>query len=291
MDFFVGSAIEQETLMLISRAIVQENLTESRLRIISEAVNTQDNWNKVWPSILKVEKLRIKNFCGHAYEVNQKGRVRISRGVIRSADVQKSLSDWERKLTNKIASIAFPLHVPYRPKTVSRVIDKAYESYKDAALPGFNWDEIEEYEHARNKHLRRLYSMRFVLPFVGLDNSTLSALHNCYMRLTARRRACHILTGLRLYKNNIGVWPQKLEDVESLVPSEALIDPTNGGPFVYKLTDDSFMLYSKGKNKIDDNGEYQSNWPEKAEPCDWLIWPQKNHNTKNEKADTEQPNT
>jgi hypothetical protein len=271
-DFFLGSAIEQQTLMLIFRAIVEENLTDSQLRIISEAVNTQDSWSKAWPPILEVEKLSIKNFYGHAYEVNQKGKVRISRGVIQSDDVQKSLSDWEIKLTNKIASITMPLHIPYHPETVSRVIDNAYEKYKDAALPSFNWDEIEEYEHAKNKQLRRLYSMRLILPFVGLDNSELSALHRCYMRLTARRRACRIFTGLRLYKNNIGVWPQKLEDVESLVPSEALIDPINGGPFVYKLTDDSFMLYSRGKNNIDEGGEYKSNWPEKAEPDDWLIW-------------------
>jgi len=56
-----------------------------------------------------------------------------------------------------------------------------------------------------------------------------------------------------------------IDDVRPLAREEIFIDPTNGSFFVYKLIDEGFILYSKGKNNRDDSGKYNSD--------DWLIWP------------------
>ena len=87
------------------------------------------------------------------------------------------------------------------------------------------------------------------------------------------------MIGLRRYKNENGSWPERLEDIESLVPAEILVDPINNGRFVYKLVDDGFMLYSKGKNNIDEGGKYLS------DANDWPIWPSRGSKTKEENAD------
>jgi hypothetical protein len=72
---------------------------------------------------------------------------------------------------------------------------------------------------------------------------------------------------LRHYRNKNGHWPQTLDEIKSSLSEEVLTDPQNNGLFVYKLTDDGFTLYSKGKNNIDEAGS-------KIDGADdWPIWP------------------
>ena len=87
------------------------------------------------------------------------------------------------------------------------------------------------------------------------------------MRILAHRRGAHLLIALRFYRTANNRWPQTLNDVKSLAPPEAFIDPLNGGAFVYKLNENGFTLYSKGQNNIDENGS------RKGGADDWLIWP------------------
>jgi hypothetical protein len=86
-----------------------------------------------------------------------------------------------------------------------------------------------------------------------------------YLRLLADRRGSRILIALRHYRNKNGRWPEVLDGIKELVPEEILIDPMNGGSFVYKLTEENFTLYSKGQNNIDEGGERQQSgaddWP------------------------------
>jgi hypothetical protein len=100
-------------------------------------------------------------------------------------------------------------------------------------------------------------------------------IHDTYLRLYADRRGNQIIIALRRFKNKHGRWPESLDDIKNLAPAEIFVDPINGGSFVYKLTDDNFTLYSKGKNNIDEGGEYESSWPEESEPDDRLIWPKR----------------
>ncbi len=92
-----------------------------------------------------------------------------------------------------------------------------------------------------------------------------------YLRLLIGRRASRILIALRRYKNQTGNWPESLDKIQPLVPAEVLLDPSNNGSFVYKLTDEGFTLYSRGENNIDENGQYKAKDPVEAD--DWLIWP------------------
>ena len=98
-------------------------------------------------------------------------------------------------------------------------------------------------------------------------------MHNLYMRLKSDTIATGIIIALRRYKNKHGSWPESLDDVKSMAPAEIFVDPVNNGSYVYRLTDEAFLLYSRGRNNIDDGGKYDK-WFEKGPVADdWIIWP------------------
>jgi hypothetical protein len=88
-----------------------------------------------------------------------------------------------------------------------------------------------------------------------------------HLRTLVIRRGIYIMVALRRYKNENGHWPQTLDHIKPRVTEEILTDPHTNGPFVYKLTDDGFILYSKGENNIDEGGQ------SKFAPDDIAIWP------------------
>jgi hypothetical protein len=92
--------------------------------------------------------------------------------------------------------------------------------------------------------------------------------------LLADRHGNHILILLRNYKDKTGHWPQSLDELQPLADKKIFIDPQNNGPFVYKTTEDDFILYGKGPNKIDEGGRFHLDGGD-----DWLIWPPKDDNT------------
>lgn len=95
------------------------------------------------------------------------------------------------------------------------------------------------------------------------------ARHKICLRLEAIRRATPILIALCRHKEQTGVWPKTLEQIEPKLPEQMLIDPQNNGSFVYKRDGDSFVFYSKGPNNIDESGIA-------SRPADdYPIWPLK----------------
>ena len=125
-----------------------------------------------------------------------------------------------------------------------------------------------------------------------------SGIHNIYVQSITAKRGSIIIVALRRYKNANRNWPQNLEQILNSVASEILIDPTNGGSFVYKLTNDSFMLYSKGANGIDENGKTESKFDYKDGKVqvqniadDILIWPQELPETEENDNNAKQQDT
>jgi hypothetical protein len=116
-------------------------------------------------------------------------------------------------------------------------------------------------------------------------NDYLDRIHSQYLSVLASSRGIHILVALRRYRNEHGHWPGSLDKIQSQVPAQMLVDPLNNGDFVYRLTDDSFVLYSKGQNSEDEDGQYQSR-PQDG-PDDWPIWPPRGRKTQEETADGE----
>ena len=105
-----------------------------------------------------------------------------------------------------------------------------------------------------------------------------------YTRLLADRRGNQILIALRRFRNKTGKWPENLDELKPLAPPEIFIDPQNNGPFVYKLTDEDFIMYSKGPNNIDEGGS------DKNRADDRAIWPLKISQTKSQNSEADSSN-
>jgi len=89
-----------------------------------------------------------------------------------------------------------------------------------------------------------------------------------YQRLQSDQRGLRIVIELRRFKNRTGGWPESLDPIVPSLPSGILIDPINGGAYVYRCSEDGFCLYSRGPNRIDENGAHKQDGPD-----DWSIWP------------------
>jgi hypothetical protein len=73
------------------------------------------------------------------------------------------------------------------------------------------------------------------------------------LREISTQRASRILIALRLFQKQNSRWPKTLSEIKSSLPKENFTDAMNNSGFVYKLTDDGFILYSKGLDNIDNN--------------------------------------
>jgi hypothetical protein len=125
---------------------------------------------------------------------------------------------------------------------------------------------IDEKEISELSLIARLKYLLFVHPS---RSSRRQGLQRQYQRINASRQAIRILIALRRHKQEAGVWPESLEQIEPKLPEQMLIDPQNNSSFVYKLDNDSFILYSTGFNGIDEDGSSSGS------ADDWPIWPRK----------------
>ena len=78
------------------------------------------------------------------------------------------------------------------------------------------------------------------------------------LRRMSIQRTNRIMIALRLYQIENSKWPETLDEIESSLPPENFIDAMNNSSFVYKLAGDSFILYSKGPDNIDNNHQKSS---------------------------------
>lgn len=98
--------------------------------------------------------------------------------------------------------------------------------------------------------------IKYTFGYAGTRSKDLdiAKIRRLYDALRARARGIHVLVALRRYKNKHGRWPESLDQIRSQVPAEMFIDPF-GSALAYRLTDNTFTLYSQGPNKLDENGK------------------------------------
>jgi hypothetical protein len=177
--------------------------------------------------------------------------------------------------------------VPSTPKKAAVIIDDIHQHYYSMADPEYDWQK----EPKKFTLMMIRLNFRCLLEMMSrICESNWPTIHDIYLRAVIEQRGSQLLIALRLYKNETGRWPQTLEELKPLVPVELFIDPSNNSSFVYRLTEKNFVLYSKGKNNIDEDsirddsggsiqtrpGLSRPGKDKKVEPDDILIWPPQN---------------
>jgi len=288
IEMMVGMVIEALALGQFKTFVVTGDPAEEHLSIIKEAVaDIKHDWAYDLPRILEFEKLMTKNMlCSMLYEVNPQGKTRFTRDpkAAITAQFAKDMSPttyWQRKLTN-VGTVFGWFFMSPTPQKAAEIIDASYERLYTMADPDFDWKK--EPEKAAPRHR---FNYRFATEMlVYILEPAYYRIHDLYLRAGAQQRDTRLIITLRRYKNENSRWPESLEDIKSLAPAEILVDPINGDSFVYKLTEENFTLYSKGKNNIDEGGQCD---PESGAD-DRLIWPRRSGSckTKEEKVNDEQ---
>ena len=290
IELMVGMALDAFATSNINRLIVEENVSESQLDRIEQALNTVEfDWSKDWPRVIENEKLLFKNMMAEIhYEVNEKGQIRYSRSLPKLIDSEEIYK--QSYLLGKYIKSGVIVRwfwFPSNPEDLSLIIDDAYKSFSS--------------QEPQEPFQKSFWKYRFNIKWLSREMAstefkTASATKVIYVRSQTSRKGIQLLIPLKRYKNKNGVWPNSLDEIKDLVPAEAFIDPLNGGAFVYKLTKDNFTLYSRGKNGIDEGGKQETegsidsegNWIPKSKEDDLLIWPSRNCDTKKENKDVKQ---
>jgi len=286
LDTLFGFTIEELAAKKIKKFIITDKLTESHLTTVEKKLKAvKHDWCSDIPKFLEYDKLMLKDLLRFFYEVNPQGKTRISRNsmsIIKAQyreRFQRHLTYQQRKFSKAI-TIFFWFFMPSTPQKASKIIDNSFEKYYAMADPSFDWQKAPPPLFSWPQFCREL---RFNYPyFIGLivdiHEKSLYQIHDLYLRQIASNRGRQIIIALKRYKNKTGHWPENLNEISSFASAEIFIDPFNNDSFVYKLTEDNFLLYSRGKNNIDENGQYTTEWSfeyncYKVKEDDWLIWP------------------
>jgi hypothetical protein len=289
IDTLVGIGLEALPVNQLTMFTATADPTDEHLTVIQQALVTEQDWNVDFPKILEHEKLCTKNAWSLAYEVNSKGRIRLSRDPIEPIRAQHAPDEFtltycQKKLL-KANTILSWFYMPSNPRKLGRIVDDCYKNLHAMARSDYDWEKPPTRASAASifstpikfAYLVRFKDRRLANAFApSISEFSYYTFRELYLRLATERRGTLITIALRRYKNEHGFWPDSLDDIKGLTSPDVLIDPTNGGPFVYRRADDTFTLYSKGKDNIDDNGDYQD---------DWLIWPNQYYKLKEEDTD------
>ena len=279
IDVKAGIAFQALALSRLNMFLVTENPTKPYLEKLDNTISgIKYDWEVTWAKISDYEKLSImKDRFWMLYETNTRGKTRVVVADFFRYFKPISLPDvpyWNTRRA-KASSILAWFFLPQTPAKATDIIEETLNKYGRAEYLNSQW--------GTESPLRFNFSYVIDLYVENYVNS----LYNLFMRLKSDATATRIIIALTQYKGIHGSWPEKLDDIKSLAPQEIFIDPVNNGHFVYRPTEQNFILYSRGRNNIDENGK--GNFRNIEGPDDWLIWPLKTSRTsKEEKANDEQ---
>ena len=285
MDIIIGIKAESMSLEQINAFLVTKDISEQQLMLIKESIDLEADWNSEILKVLGREKMMLKSMvCATAYQTNPKGKIRLNRdpnSTLYRFDTKDRVSDYEKLKQTKVMTIYCWFYVPSKPHETARMVDDIFEKYYyKMAKVDYEWEnDIHEFSW---RSFRPNYKS-FLELMSNILMPAYKSFHRNYFRSFAHKRACHVIIALREYKNKHGQWPESLELIRTLVPSQVLTDPINGGSFVYKLTDDGFRLYSKGPNNIDEDGDF-------FDGDDWPLWPSRRKLLDKENVNDKQQN-
>ena len=122
------------------------------------------------------------------------------------------------------------------------------------------------------------FALNFPRVFANMLTPSLTIALDIRARVIARQRGNHTVIELFAIRDQTGQFPVTLDAIDG----DFKIDPFSGQPFVYRLTDDGFTLYSVGYDRDDDGGAHHRRFgdrrgtrddPDPPPDGDYVFWP------------------
>jgi len=249
MYYLVGFAIENLSMQMLNRFVIESRPTAEQLQLISSFIKSlENNWGTDWRKMLDFEKLFAKNsLCCMVYEINPNGKIRRSRGLPPTAQEFKEKAPSEtyrRRRCAKLGTIFVGLYYPSSPVKVIEIINTGFEKYFAMAEPDYDWSKEPDYVWRLSK-----FNYRAGVKFLaGINEPTYYRVHEIYLTNLALRRGSRLLVAIKQYNIEHGSWPSSLDKIKSGAPAEAFIDPVGGGQFEYENHGERFSLFGETIN-------------------------------------------
>ena len=307
VEILVGITLKSLAIERFNNFVIAGNPDKKQLDVIEQKINeVKYDWQSDLPKVLDYEKLLFKNLFGNLYEVNAKGQFRFTRNpenltkVLFPDSNQIPPQNYFQKKLVKAKSVLYWFFAPSTPQEFSKTTDAAYQKNYEMADPNYDWSkkppDINFSSYVKNLSSNIKLNYKHVVNMeTSITESIYYNIHDLYLRQESGKNSALLLIAIRRYKDKNGVWPENLDEIKGLTNEENFIDPVNDQFFVYKLTGDSFILYGKGKNGIDDNGERFSAYCNETNQIkntadDIKIWPMKPCKKDLSKVKSEEPN-
>jgi len=295
VEMLTGISIKSLAVRNFENFVITGNMNKKQLGTIEEFIGeVRYDWQSDLSRVLDYEKLLFKNMLSLFYEVNAKEQYRFTRNpenminFFLPPEFKIPPQNYLQKKRAKAYGIIGWFFAPATPREFSKTIDAAYQKFYETADPNFDWRR--EPQDVKFSWLSFKLNYKY---FIEMSSFILEPayykIHDLYLRSCSEKEGALLLIALKRYKDKNGFWPENLGEIEGLTKEENFIDPANGQSFVYKLTNNNFILYSKGKNGIDNGGQPYSYHRDK-ENDDINIWPLKRCQKESPKETYKEPN-
>jgi hypothetical protein len=201
------------------------------------------NWNNIHASL----NLLVKNMVGMLYEIHPDGRVRRSHTIAptinRQFRAKMRISPFQMTIV-KAGAIGHWFVLPATPDQAASMIDKAFADYSPTGSENFSMPPKPELE-LNYKHITQRaghYSGKWYYSIQTQSKTRVSA-----------ARASSIIGAIKKYYLQNDEYPDSLDELITIDPI-VLTDAVNSENFVYRKTETDFLLYSTGRNRIDEGG-------------------------------------
>jgi len=257
---------------MIRYVLVQSNLSDQDIaQIAGHLLPAVYPWPKEWERLLEFEKLHYMNLLGRLYEVNGNGAVRFAAHPVISS--KEGQGNRERGFS----PLYWLMSMPRDPRGVRGIVDRYFARFDHGVsserLPqsGRHEPPVRTSPNNFTKATCNWYRWWAEMGFFSEQNY----MQPGQWRIPAvtLRRGTWLVLGLRRYRDAHGAWPQALDAISEYVPAETFFDPTAREAFVYVPDGDSFKLYSKGPNRVDEGGRNRYLRALKKSEDDVSIWP------------------
>lgn len=309
----IGMSIEAIALRQLKQVIVISNVNTNGLDLIENALNLYScNWNTYFSEIIERQKLEIKNTVGLFYDIHESGKTRISPNPFRlqrelmkervpeeANDTNDPIVDqiyksaqntayppyWQLKLL-KASTLVLRASLPLNPKKAGQKVNIFFERYDIMLQPEYDWNKnptsLLSHINAYNFTAAALNFNQLMEMTTGMSEELYHNFYWLIVRYQTDIKGVRLLIALKRYKDKIGNWPDSLTEIEDIIQPELFIDPLSDSSYIYKIKGNEFELYSKGRNNVDEDGNYNSEFDfEKHELIeisdDRMIWSHKKY--------------
>jgi len=273
IDFMTGISVEQMAFIYLNRIIIEQDLIDSHIKIIEKALpDIKNDWNSVFAKNIEYDKLWAKIELTNYYEVNSKGRIRLTRDpmawlrasgreLYQDAEIDNEKYNviftgflyptyLQQKLT-KAKTILRWLTMPSDPEKAAEILGACLNQYNVMAEPDFDWttkpQQPDLFITSNNFYRQIYYYIHFDRLIADKWAKNNYRLREVYLRALALRRGTRILLAIKQYNLENGEWPDSLDEITASVSAQVLIDPA-GGNFDYENHGERFSLYGKSIN-------------------------------------------